>query len=130
MTIPTVASRLHRRFIVMSGDQSIVAELRDAMPAGWEMMATLDLDSVGGFQDILQRRFILLDLGEQKGFDPIEIVRQVRMELMLNVAILCFGGAPEVRDDARLARADRFFEREEIAAKLPLLCEQFGWGGK
>lgn len=130
MAIPTVASRLHRRFIMMSGDQKIVAQLRDALPAGWAMTETLDLGSVGGFQDILQHRFILLDLDQQEGFEPIEVVRQVRMELMLNVAILCFGGTPEVRDDARLARADRFFERGEITAKLPLFCEQFGWGGK
>lgn len=127
MTIPTVASRLHRRFIVMSGDQKIVAQLRETLPAGWAMTETVDLGSVGGFQDILQHRFILLDLDQQEGFEPIEVVRQVRMELMLNVAILCFGGARQVRDDARLARADRFFEREEIAAKLPLFCEQFGW---
>ena len=86
-----------------------------------------DLGSVGGLQDILQHRFILFDLDQEEGFEPIEVVRQVRMELMLNVAILCFGGAPQVRDDARLARADRFFERAEIAAKLPLFCEQFGW---
>jgi len=127
MAIPTVASRLHRRLIVMSGDRKIVAQLRETLPAGWEMMAALDLDSVGGFQDILQYRFILLDLDEREGFDPIEVVRQVRTEHMLNVAIFCFGGSPDVRDEARLARADRFFEREEIAAKLPLFCEQFGW---
>lgn len=51
------------------------------------------------------------------------------MDLMLNIAIFCFGGTAEARDDARLSRADRFFERAEIATKLALFCEQFGWGG-
>lgn len=118
-----------RRFIVMSGDWSIVAKLRDAMPAGWEMTEALGLDAVGGFQDLLQHRFILLDLDEREAFDPVEVIRQVRTEHMLNVAIFCFGGTPDLRDEARLARADRFFERGKIAAKLPLFCEQFGWGG-
>jgi len=130
MATPSIESRLKRRFIVMSGDRGIVAELRDAMPAGWEMTEALGLDAVGGFQDVLQHRFILLDLDEREAFDPVEVIRQVRTEHMLNVAIFCFAGAPDVRDEARLARADRFFEREEIAAKLPLFCEQFGWGGK
>jgi len=51
MAKPSIESRLKRRFIVMSGDHGIVAELRNAMPAGWEMRETLDLDAVGGFQD-------------------------------------------------------------------------------
>ncbi|OGA38985.1 MAG: hypothetical protein A3G24_10815 [Betaproteobacteria bacterium RIFCSPLOWO2_12_FULL_62_13] len=127
MAKPSIESRLKRRFIVMSGDHGIVAELRNAMPAGWEMRETLDLDAVGGFQDVLQHRFILLDLDEREAFAPVEVIRQVRTEHMLNVAIFCFGGTPDVRDEARLARADRFFEREEIATRLPLFCEQFGW---
>ena len=46
----------------------------------------------------------------------------------------CYGVAdlesvddPAARDAARLARADRFFARDEIAALLPKLCGQFAW---
>lgn len=129
MATPTIESRLKRRFIVTSGDESLRDTLRAALPVGWEMVETRDLGELGGFQDILQFRFILLDLDETGAFDPLEVIREVRMELMLNIAIFCFGGTAQARDDARLARADRFFERAEIAAKLALFCEQFGWGG-
>ncbi|MBI4193796.1 MAG: hypothetical protein HY526_01820 [Betaproteobacteria bacterium] len=129
MALPTIASRLRRRFIAITGDATLIGLLNDVLPAGWEMTATLDLASVGGFQDILQHRFILLDLDET-ALDAIGLVREVRSELMLNIPIFCFGGAAEVRDGARLARADRFFEREEIASQLSPLCEQFGWGAE
>ena len=49
------------------------------------------------------------------------------MELMLNVPIFCFGGVADVRDEARLSRADRFFEREEIVEKMQLFCKQYQW---
>jgi hypothetical protein len=128
MAIPTVESRLKKRFIVMSADRKLLAQLRDMLPAGWEMTETLDLDPLGGFQEVLQHRFILLDLGGPEALDPVEVVRQVRTEFMLNVPILCFGGTPEIRDQARMARADRFFERAEIASLLSEFCKQFGWG--
>lgn len=130
MATPTIASRLQRRFIIMSSDQRLLAHLRDELPAGWEMTATLSLDDLGGFQDILQYRFMLLDLDDCEAFDPLDVIRQVRMELMLNIAILCFGGAPDVRDEARLARADRFFERAEIIDKMKVFCGQYGWGSE
>lgn len=94
------------------------------------MTATVSLDDLGGFQDILQYRFILLDLDAAGVFDPLDVIRQVRMELMLNIAIICFGGASDARDEARLARADRFFERAEIVEKMKLFCGQYGWGGE
>jgi hypothetical protein len=76
---------------------------------------------------VLLQRFLLIDLDERAAFDPVETVTQIRAEMMLNVPIFCFGGTRELRDAARLARADRFFERAQVAAMLPLLCEQFGW---
>lgn len=127
MAHPTPASRLQRRFIVMSGDESLVARLSDALPAGWEMVATCDLETLGGFHEILQYRFILLDLDEHKAFDPIEVISQLRREMMLNIAIICFGGAAGLRAEARLARADRFFERAEAVDKMKLFCGQYGW---
>lgn len=129
MATPTIASRLQRRFIVMSSDQKLIAHLHDELPSEWEMTTALSLDDLGGFQDILQYRFILLDLDAAGDFDPLDVIRQVRMELMLNIAIICFGGASGARDEARLARADRFFERAEIVEKMKLFCGQYGWGG-
>ncbi|HSN41826.1 MAG TPA: hypothetical protein VLT92_16740 [Burkholderiales bacterium] len=128
MTGPTIESRLRRRFILMSGDDKLAARLRDELPAGWEMTGTADLDELGGFQDVLQYRFVLLDLDGTEAFDPLDVIRQIRMELMLNIAIICFGGAPDMRNEARLARADRFFERSEIVEKMRLFCNQYGWG--
>ncbi len=130
MTIPTPASRLQRRFIAISGDKTLAARLSDALPSGWEMAVTSDLATLGGFHDILQYRFILLDLDDHESYDALDIIRQVRMEMMLNIAIICFGGSPEVRDEARLSRADRFFEHAEIVDKMKLFCEQYGWGGE
>jgi hypothetical protein len=129
MANPTVASRLSRRCIVMSGDKDMVSRLRQHLPPGWDLTQTGDLDALGGFQVILQYRFLLLDLDAGSGFDALDIIRKARVEMMLNVPIFCFGGTPAVRDQARLARADRFFERDEIVARLRGFCEQFGWGG-
>jgi CheY-like chemotaxis protein len=126
---PTIEARLRRRFIVMSSDRDLVATLREAVPHGWQMEEVVDLDAVGGFQDILLYRFILLDLDEQAAFDPLEAIRRIRTDYLLNVPVLCFGGDAQARDEARLARADRFFEREEVVKMLPAFCERFGWGG-
>ncbi|MGH8672653.1 MAG: hypothetical protein ACREUA_11585, partial [Burkholderiales bacterium] len=125
---PSVEARLKRKFILMGGDHALSARLRDALPDGWEMVQSGDLDELGGFQDILLYRFILLDLDEVQAFDPQQVIRTVRMEMMLNVAIFCFGGGPQMRDEARLNRADRFFGREEIVEKMPEFCHQYRWG--
>jgi hypothetical protein len=127
MAAPTIESRLERRCIVVSDDAALVATLRSRLPEGWTMSETTDLTDVGGFEDVLQNRFILLDLDAREAFDPLAAIEQVRGEMMLNVAIFCFGGTPPARDQARRARADRFFERAEIAEKLTAFCEQFGW---
>ncbi|MBI3917096.1 MAG: hypothetical protein HY322_08825 [Betaproteobacteria bacterium] len=126
MPAPTIRSRLERRFVLVTHDVAVVEHLRGALPVGWEMAVATELGALGGFSDLLQYRFILVDL-DATAFDPVEIIRAVRGELMLNLAVFCFGGAPPVRDAARLGRADRFFTREEIAEKLPAFCEQFGW---
>lgn len=127
MAAPTIASRLERRCIVMSDDDALVAQLREALPEGWSLTQANDLAEIGGFAEVLQHRFLLLDLDATAAFDPPDVVRRVRGEMMLNIAIFCFGGTPQARDTARLARADRFFERGEIAGRLAALCEQFGW---
>lgn len=128
MAKPTIAARLQRKYVVMSGDDSIVARLGAATPEGWEIVAAHELAELGEFQDVLLYRFLLLDLDEEIRFDPIDVVRELRNELMLNIAIFCFGGSLDLRDEARLNRADRFFEREEIVEKMLLYCHQYRWG--
>jgi hypothetical protein len=127
MATPTIASRLQRRFIFMSGDEALAAALRAALPENWQMMHTNDLGEFDGFQDILLYRFILLDLDAGAVLDPLETIREVRMKMMLNVPILCFGGDARMRDEARLARADRFFERDEMVERMRQFCDQYGW---
>lgn len=127
MTTPTIASRLERRFIAMSGDRELTGRLRAELPAGWGMVEAAALRELGGFDVVLQHRFILLDLDERAAFQPLDIVHEARRELMLNIAIFCFGGDAALRDEARLARADRFFERAEITGMMKRFCEEYGW---
>jgi hypothetical protein len=129
MATPTIASRLRRRFILMSSDSRLEADMRATLPEKWEMNSVTALDAVGGFEEILQHRFMLLDLEEAEAFDPLEVLRELRVDLMLNLPVFCFGGTPDLRDAARLARADRFLERDEIVERLPGFCEQYAWGG-
>jgi hypothetical protein len=129
MAQPTIESRLRRRFILMSRAAGLEGELRAALPDKWEMIAATALDDVGGFEEILQHRFMLLDLDESDAFDPLEVLGELRVDLMLNLPVFCFGGAAATRDAARLARADRFFERDEIVGRVAGFCAQYGWGG-
>ncbi|MCU0804695.1 MAG: hypothetical protein MUF79_06365 [Burkholderiales bacterium] len=128
MSEPTVASRRRRRFVLMTSDEGLATALAAALPEGWEMERTANLDALGGFAEILQFRFLLLDLDDYEAFDPLDVIRHVRMDLMLNLAVFCFGGAADVRNEARLQRADRFFERGEMVDRMRQFCEQYGWG--
>lgn len=128
MVEPTIAARLQRKYIVMSGDAQIINELRARTPAEWEITQATALSELGEFHEILLHRFMLLDLDDQVMFDPIDVIREIRTELMLNIPIFCFGGSNELRDEARLNRADRFFDRAEIVEKMLLYCEQYKWG--
>lgn len=112
----------------MSRDAGLTGELRSALPEKWEMSIVTSLEAIGGFEEILQHRFLLLDLEETQAFDPLDVLQELRVDLMLNLPVFCFGGAQDLRDAARLARADRFFSHEEIVARLPGFCEQYGWG--
>ena len=129
MPEPTIAARLQRKFILLSNDPVLHEQLSAALPEGWEMVTTLDLQSLGSFDQILMYRFIFLDLDcLTDDFDPQDAIRSVRMEWMLNVAIFCFGGSNDERDQARLNRADRFFERDEAVPRLAQFCHQYRWG--
>jgi CheY-like chemotaxis protein len=127
MPNPTIESRRRPRFILLSSDDALVTALRAALPEGWEMTATANVDSLGGFEEILQHRFLLLDLDEA-AFDPLATIAHLRRDLMLNIAIVCLGGSKDIRDAARRARADRFFERAEAVERMRQFCAQYGWG--
>jgi CheY-like chemotaxis protein len=127
MARPTIESRRRRRFILLSSDAALAASLHTALPEGWEMTAGIDVDALGGFEEILQHRFLLLDL-DDPAVDPFATIAHLRRDLMLNIAIVCLGGSKEMRDAARLARADRFFERTEAVERMRQFCTQYGWG--
>lgn len=128
MAAPTIADRLARRFLVMSTDTGLKAQLRAQVSKGWEMVEITALDEAGDWNEILLYRFLLLDLDESVAFDPIDVIRTVRMEYLLQIGVFCFGGDADVRDEMRLSRADRFYERDQIVTMLPQFLAQYGWG--
>mgnify|MGYP000450994979 CR=1 FL=1 len=128
MAQPTIERRLERKFIVMTRDEALLAALRAQLTPEWELVPVLDLAALGEWNDILLYRFLLLDLDETDAFDPIDVIRAIRMEYMLQIAVFCFGGDRAVRDEMRLARADRFYERAQIAQMLPKFLRQYSWG--
>ncbi len=129
MAEPTVERRLERRFILMSADPAMRQALAAKVPEGWEMVTVTALDEVGEWHDVLLYRFIVLDLDELDAFDPLDVIRILRMEHQINTPVLCFGGDEDLQDEMRLARADRFFSREEMPEVLPRFIEQHDWGG-
>jgi len=122
--VASVAARLARRLVLLSADEALRARLEQALPETWQLSRAREIGEVGEFQDVLLHRFVLVDLDSS---GALEAIAQIRGEMMLNVPIFCFGGDAAARDAARRARADRFFGRDEIAALLPKLCEQFAW---
>lgn len=127
MAAPTIGARLARRLIAFSADRVFLETVERVLPKGWSMTAARTVAEVGPFQEVLLHRFALLDLAPAEGYDAIAVVRAVRSEMNLNVPIFCFGGDQAARDAARVARADRFFGREELESMLPEICESFTW---
>ena len=123
----TLAERLARKVIVFSADPALREVVAGSLPAGWQASYAASAADAGEFQEVLLHRFALIDLEPGDGSDPVETVREIRSEMLLNIPIFCVGGDAAARDAARLARADRFFERAELAALLPKLCEGFAW---
>lgn len=126
MSEPTVASRLRRRCLLLTTDAALIESLGAAAPAGWQVNAAASPEEAGDFAEILQHRFVLLDL-EDPAIDPLDAISILRGEMMLNVPVIGLGGSPALRDAARIARADRFFGRGEAAAVLRQFCVQFDW---
>lgn len=125
--MPSITDRMRKRFIVVSSDGDLNGAIAAAAPAGWEMVAVTDLEDLGAWQEILLHRFLLLNLDDTVVEDPVGLVDTIRREYQLNIAIFCMGGDQGQRDAARMARADRFFGREETLARLPEFFAQFGW---
>jgi hypothetical protein len=77
---------------------------------------------------VLLHRFLLLDLDEIDAFDPLDVIRVLRMQYQINLPVFCFGGDQDIQDEMRLSRADRFFDRDEMITRLPDFLEQYRWG--
>lgn len=127
MATPTIAARLRRRFLLMTTDVAVREQLQAQVPTDWEMVAITSLDEAGDWNEILLYRFLLLDLDEVEAFDPIDVIRTLRMEYLLQIAVLCFGGDTDIQDEMRMSRADRFYMREEIVTVLPQFLAQYAW---
>lgn len=128
MSEPTIERRLQRKFILMSADPEMRETVAARAGENWEMEAITDLEQIGDWHEILLFRFLLLDLDEVDVFDPLDVINLLRREYMLNIAVFCFGGDEDIRDEMRMARADRFFDRDELLAMLPEFFKQYGWG--
>ncbi|AEK58984.1 MULTISPECIES: hypothetical protein [Acidithiobacillus] len=123
----SIGDRLRKRFLWMSSDEALRAQAQARLLPGWEMECGVDLEDFGDWQEILLRRFLVLDLDDAAIADPIATIDTLRREYQLNIPVFCFGGDNERRLEARQARADRFFARDEIADRLEDFQKQFGW---
>jgi len=122
--MPTIAARLARKLVLLTADEALGERLEQALPQSWKISRVRRIGELGEFQEVLLHRFVLLDLDAP---GALETIGEIRGDMMLNIPIFCLGGDQARRDAARLARADRFFARDEIAAMLPKLCQQFAW---
>lgn len=97
------------------------------VPPPWQVVAVTDLEQIGSWNEVLLHRFLLLDLDEIDAFDPLDVIRILRMEYQINLPVFCFGGDDDIQDEMRLARADRFFSRDEMLTRLPDFLRQYDW---
>lgn len=110
----------------MSSDAGLAQRLQAGLPEGWAMSQAVALEDIGGFEEVLQHRFLLLDL-DDASLDPLGVVAEIRSGLLLNIAVFTLGGDAAARDAARLARADRFFDHAEAVEVMQRFCVQYGW---
>ncbi len=123
---PTIESRRQRRFILVTSDPAFRASVEETIPKDWSMQVVTDLAEAGEWSDILLHRFIILD-SDDPGIDAVDTVVRLRTDLMLQVAVFSFGGSVAQRDELRLARADRFYERSQVGQVLPQFFAQYAW---
>ncbi|MFP4561630.1 MAG: hypothetical protein ACLFRB_04830 [Thiohalorhabdus sp.] len=126
MSQPTISRRLQPGFIIVTTDDAIARELKEAAGEDWQVEVVPAIEDAGEWNEILLYRFILLDL-EQGAGDPVEQLQRIRREYMINTPVLAFGGDKATWDRVRPEGADRLFERSEITAKLPEFMEALGW---
>ncbi len=127
MTEPTISRRLERRIILMTRDEEMIRQLQACLEPPWELTVVTDLEDLGAWNEVLLYRFLLLDLDEVDMFDPLDVIRILRMEYQINLPVFCFGGDADIQDEMRLSRADRFFSREEMIQRLPEFMRQYDW---
>jgi len=127
MSAPSIERRLQKRLILMTADQTMVADVDAQLGDGWTLSTITDLEQIGDWNEVLLYRFLIIDLNEYEAFDPIDVIRQIRMQFQINIPVFCFGGDEDVQDEMRLSRADRFFSREEMLKMLPEFLKQYDW---
>jgi hypothetical protein len=128
MPEPTIEERLQKRYILMTTDESLMETARAVTPDDWQPVAVSDLEQVGEWNDILLHRFLILDADEAAAFDPVETVRLLRREYMVNIPVIAVGGDQGLRDELKMERADRFFEREQVGEVVSAFTGQYDWG--
>jgi hypothetical protein len=127
MSEPSIARRLERRIILMTRDPEMIRNVEATLEPPWQLVTVTDLEDLGAWNEVLLHRFLLLDLDEVEAFDPLDVIRMLRMEYQINLPVFCFGGDQDIRDEMRLSRADRFFGREEMLERLPEFLRQYDW---
>lgn len=127
MTELSIAERLKRKFLLFSNDEATIQAIAATLPEQWSMVAINDLEAMGDWHEVLLHRFVLLDLDEIDSFDPLDIIRTIRMKYMINTPVFCFGGDQDIQDEMRIARADRFFSREELPNRMAGFYTSLGW---
>ena len=127
MSEPSIARRLERRIILMTRDADMIRKVEVTLEPPWQLVTVTDLEDLGAWNEVLLHRFLLLDLDEVEAFDPLDVIRTLRMEYQINLPVFCFGGDEDIRDEMRLSRADRFFGRDEMVERLPEFLRQYDW---
>ena len=122
-----IEKRLQKRIILMTRNQAMIESCEQILPEAWSMQVITDLEDLGEWNEVLLFRFILLDLEEVEAFDPLDVIRQLRMQFQINIPVFCFGGDSDIQNEMRLSRADRFFTQSQLIEMLPEFFKQYNW---
>ncbi len=127
MSEPTIERRLQKHFILMTTNTDFQAAVQAQTPDDWTMAVITDLDDLGEWNEVLLYRFLMMDLEEFEAFDPLDVIRQIRMQYQINLPVFCFGGDEDIQNEMRLSRADRFFTEAQMLSTFPQYIEQYNW---
>ena len=111
----------------MTRNQEMRKACERLLPDDWSMEVITELDDLGEWNEVLLFRFLLLDLDECEVFDPLDVIRQLRMQYQINIPVFCFGGDEDIQNEMRLSRADRFFDQAQLIEMLPEFIKQYSW---